>query len=473
MPCPARFWWFKRVILTILVVAVALVLLTWWWGHEADRRFRAFIDSAHAQGQPILPEYFDTPPVPDAQNAARTLEDAAAKLALSRAFISFERHKGESDPLIPEDVELLKSTVAANGVPLKLARLARGQTGADWGVRARTPVLTSLSTQHLNAQRSLAKFLLWAARYEHAVGNESEAIEILRDLYHQAEIDDRGSGSIINHLISIGVDGLLTSTIEQVAPDLNFDGAGAPAGVAQVRSLIADLLDDRATQQQAVRAWYGERMMELDTAAWAAHSGGMIGFRTPITLRAPIELDVLRATDSVSRAAIAAAELSWPAARAKIPDTESADDLSHLEELSTALSHLLRVSSWRVIENSFRDLTARRAAAIELAVRLYRLDHEGHYPNTLQALVPAYLPYVPVDPFAADGRPMSYRRGPTLPSVYSVGENGVDDGGTSLPHPLSGANSAWLTRWECDDIVFPLEPRPPATQPSTEAQQDK
>ena len=55
----------------------------------------------------------------------------------------------------------------------------------------------------------------------------------------------------------------------------------------------------------------------------------------------------------------------------------------------------------RAIQTHFKLLTDRRAAAIELALRLYRLDHWGHLPAALQELVPQYLPYVPFDPMAA------------------------------------------------------------------------
>ena len=81
--------------------------------------------------------------------------------------------------------------------------------------------------------------------------------------------------------------------------------------------------------------------------------------------------------------------------------------------------------------------------------------------------MPGYLPTVPVDPFASDGRSISYRLLPAPPALYSVGLNGTDEGGTSLPEDKPGGP---FTKWECVDIVYPLVPLPPATRPSTEAQ---
>ncbi|MCH7565360.1 MAG: hypothetical protein IH968_16225 [Gemmatimonadetes bacterium] len=68
-------------------------------------------------------------------------------------------------------------------------------------------------------------------------------------------------------------------------------------------------------------------------------------------------------------------------------------------------------------------------AAIALAMRLYELDH-GRRPRQLSELVPDYLPAVPLDPMASDGRVIVYLLEPEPPILYSVGENGVDDGGT-------------------------------------------
>ncbi|MGV3526808.1 MAG: hypothetical protein ACO1RX_21500 [Candidatus Sericytochromatia bacterium] len=70
--------------------------------------------------------------------------------------------------------------------------------------------------------------------------------------------------------------------------------------------------------------------------------------------------------------------------------------------------------------------TLLRGFAQYLALLAYASEH-GEYPSTLQELVPAYLPELPLDPFG--GRPFRYRRELTGPVVYSVGINGRDDGG--------------------------------------------
>jgi hypothetical protein len=81
-----------------------------------------------------------------------------------------------------------------------------------------------------------------------------------------------------------------------------------------------------------------------------------------------------------------------------------------------------------------------RLLTAELAVRCYQSE-QGRVPTGLEQLVPKYLQRVPSDPFSV--RPMLYRPQGTNWLLYSVGEDGVDDGGkpvgrTALPSVTKG-----------------------------------
>jgi hypothetical protein len=72
-------------------------------------------------------------------------------------------------------------------------------------------------------------------------------------------------------------------------------------------------------------------------------------------------------------------------------------------------------------------LASRRMAATAIAIRLYELDH-GRRPSTLVELIGSYLPATPDDPLAPSG-PIRYIPNAERPLLYSVGQNGTDDGG--------------------------------------------
>jgi len=73
-----------------------------------------------------------------------------------------------------------------------------------------------------------------------------------------------------------------------------------------------------------------------------------------------------------------------------------------------------------------RRLAWFRILVCELALAQYIGEHGGP-PENLAGLVTQYLPKVPEDPFS--GRPLVYRTEPTGYVLYSVGQNGHDDGG--------------------------------------------
>jgi len=96
-------------------------------------------------------------------------------------------------------------------------------------------------------------------------------------------------------------------------------------------------------------------------------------------------------------------------------------------------ANVLGLRIWRYQRKMLADKVRRAcgdacklsATQLLLACRAYE-EATGHLPETLQALVPDYLPVVPRDPF--DGQPFRYSTERRI--IYSVGEDLTDDGGT-------------------------------------------
>ena len=99
-----------------------------------------------------------------------------------------------------------------------------------------------------------------------------------------------------------------------------------------------------------------------------------------------------------------------------------------------------RVRVERVVSNATRLLAVTRAMRIAVAVERYRRDHGELLPNDLQALVPTYLPAVPIDPFT--GKDMRFAKDADGYVAYSVGPNRRDDGGDVTVDWREGARSA-------------------------------
>jgi hypothetical protein len=71
-----------------------------------------------------------------------------------------------------------------------------------------------------------------------------------------------------------------------------------------------------------------------------------------------------------------------------------------------------------------------RSAAAVTALERFRRTNGGTLPQSLSALVPAFLSAVPIDPYS--GEPLRYLRGGARYAVYSIGKNEKDDGGIDL-----------------------------------------
>ncbi len=446
-PIPPRFWWLKRIAAGCLVLLIMVVALRLWWGWEAHQRLQSRIDELVAAGEPVYPEDFNpTETIPDDQNAARMLEDAVACLTFTN-----EQEKLLYDKLlepggVERHLEQTRAIIEANTECLELVRQARDASGVDWGMRYSSTVFQTFYAGY-SGLRSLARFLGAAVDYYHEIGDDGEAIRVATDAIAQARTMEQ-DGTIIAHLVAIACDALVVKRIESIAPDLQISKDGAPtidsrnpASRVQIAGLIADLLDESAYRDGLARAMQRGRMAVLNLIQLCANGYtsflAMLQLRTPVAsslgeqvlfwlARPLLELDGVTAIEHTSALIQAAQASSLPSAMQNWP--KELKRQSPLDLAVHPVSNLWLGSLDRSFVLTFRVWATRRMGAIAVAIRLYELDH-GQRPETLSKLVPDYLPAVPLDPLAPDGRPVGYLPDADPPILYCVGEDGVDDGG--------------------------------------------
>jgi len=90
------------------------------------------------------------------------------------------------------------------------------------------------------------------------------------------------------------------------------------------------------------------------------------------------------------------------------------------------LTRLVSGAYSRAMESDMRAVARIDAARVAVALERHRLAN-GKLPEALSELVPLYLDEVPTDPF--DGKPLRYKKLENGYTVYSVGQDGADDGG--------------------------------------------
>lgn len=103
------------------------------------------------------------------------------------------------------------------------------------------------------------------------------------------------------------------------------------------------------------------------------------------------------------------------------------------------------------VKRAFTAEAQRRILVTAIALRRFERQH-GQRPLDLSVLVPQFLPAVPLDPM--DGQPLRYRLVNDKEfQLYSVGEDGVDDGGDPRPADVTSKNFYWM---RCRDWVWPM-----------------
>jgi hypothetical protein len=114
-----------------------------------------------------------------------------------------------------------------------------------------------------------------------------------------------------------------------------------------------------------------------------------------------------------------------------------------------------------IIERTLKIQTQQQMVLAAIGIQRYRL-RTGKLPENLSALVPEYLPAVPRD--FMDGKDLKYR---LLPGgkefvLYSVGEDGKDDGGDPTQQKEKKLHRDF---WDGRDAVWPS----PASQEEAQA----
>jgi hypothetical protein len=185
----------------------------------------------------------------------------------------------------------------------------------------------------------------------------------------------------------------------------------------------------------------------------------------------PDELRYLKGTHATIEAAREAeTNHSFFAAKAELEKRINAlavktddDDVSLFTDPSKADLHFVISSTVKAFQRAFDKVVnvevARQLTVTAIGLKRFQLQH-GSYPDKLSELTPEFFASIPPDPL--DGQPLRYRRnadGSFL--LYSIGDDGRDDGGD--PRPPEGSHSR---QWQSGrDWVWPQ----PATAAEVEA----
>jgi hypothetical protein len=277
-----------------------------------------------------------------------------------------------------------------------------------------------MSLPWLKAVRRSAFLLSLEGLCACAQADPNRAMETVRATLALAESLD--CPLLINRLVQISVRTLACRNIEQVVSRLALSD--------EQLQRLAGWLETYTDEEGYRQALIGERCFGLSTfrapGGISSHMGGgkvLSAILIPMKILGLHERDMLGYVN-LMQDYIDALELpegerlaAYQAVEKKLGSGKSGG----------LLTQMLMPALQRTYQLEMRHIANRRVAHTALAVERYRLA-QGTLPKALDELVPTYLDEVPIDPF--DGQALRYTLLAKGYVVYSMGEDGSDDGGT-------------------------------------------
>jgi hypothetical protein len=461
---------FTRRVVLCLIVVLGVLAVRLGWDLCTDRALRAQVAAIRARGEPIEAADFQFIDLPDAENAAKYQQDAAA--AIVPGADSPRSTNMVYAPYPPYDAAWMaaaEGSETANAKTFTLAREARHHTRVQWSDQPMTGALAMVWRGNLNPARHLANTVADGATLAHVRGDDTEAIERLRDLLHLAR-SVRSDDVYITQLVATGIEALTCNATMILAPGLRLEtsaSASAPAARAAAQALIAELLDEETMRRGFMRGLHFERAMIHDFVQQKGQGTWVI--------RPLVAAQLLREHRNFDLFLHAAALPDKPrvmAAFARLTKDVLFSPRSTDKAPRYSRWFLEPHSTERYFETHFRVIGERRLAATSLAAQLFRADH-GRWPTALAELVPAYLPSVPLDPFRL-AEPIGYvvfpralPDGRDRPMLFFRAYEMVDNDIGPYPEPMYGWEYARTlvrrTIWQYRDLSRFIPP-PASTQ---------
>jgi hypothetical protein len=447
-----------------LTVIVAPAVALWGWGEYEERALARRVETLRAAGEPVTPADLASPAVPDRDNAAAAFRKASRTIdPKSAAWVALgDPAEKPRLPLSGEGRAVLLAVVAQNARALRQVGPAARMNGADWGIEFASPMIQTVLPD-LPEQRALAQLLGIDGIVALDQGDPARALLRANQLLAQARAMDQFP-QLLGHLMAGSFCTTAVHVTAEAARQVAAGDAPAPAVRERLAEFIGQLLKDREFREGLLRSVRAERVGHLD--AITAVAEGRASF-LEIAVNKPIRGDVhvqralrgwvLRngsASVDYMNELLAATDQTTDEAAFAARRAATANPIERSPRWYW-ITYLVTPSMDRVVRQHYRTLAARRMGATAIAVALYRADHAGRLPATLADLVPKYLPAVPGDPVAGGGKPLGYVADPAWPRVYSVGDNGVDDGGRP-PDPEVPMSE----RFRSSDDVVDLQRRP-------------
>jgi hypothetical protein len=404
------------------LVVVLIVLLMMAQKGSVERQLAAL----RAQGHPTsFAELAEQHQLPDGTENAADVYTKAFDVYLKPAdnantlFVGQAQLPPRGAPLPEAVAQATEQFLTDNQECLDLLREAGGieHCRYDWDYAQSMPYLASI--------RSCAQLLASAVVLRGYEGDEAAVLAYVDDGLHLTR-SLRNQPALISYLVRVACTALSLRAMERTLSVTPFTDEQLVE--------MSRMLTEAGTTLDFTQAMISERCVMIEYIRDPSLSGG-----AGITVPGVPGLGGLGLADMLDYMAdcIEASELPPVERLARCRQiSDELDDLSFLHVVVKTLAPAVG----RIAELDVRlrmDLGLARSA---LAIERYRLA-TGEVPEQLEELVPQYFDAVPLDPF--DGQPIRYGRTESGYRLYSIFEDGQDNGGKSREEVNRGDPHDW------------------------------
>ena len=383
------------------------------------------------------------PPLPADANAATLYREAIWLSRTAFAIPAKEYMRLFGDNPLPVASDEVADVLKRQAPLIDLIRRATEREECRFNRDSSRP-RHSMLVQETVEMRELARLLLLSARRQAVDGHPAEAIADVARLIRMGDHWARDPLGISSHVGMVN-DGLALTTLAEVLPQvthadqlnaidpLRLSQASEKLSAAKSALLFDEAMGltnaaDIADKRIAWSKFYDQTLTRSSGSETLFGLLWVDPFYRNFVLRGDVD-DFRRRCRG---------EIHWmsnlfhfyhrdPDARRRgLAESSKLDGAGLYSQLFMPAFSKLNGAGWR-------SEARRNVAGVLLAATRYRLA-TGSLPESLEALVPEYLPYAPVDVFAQDNALLKLVSTDSEWTVYSIGDNGRDDGG---PRPES------------------------------------
>jgi hypothetical protein len=436
-----RRWWFLATVFVIapigLVLAAVLAFVGWLYGEHAAAlaKVRAEVARIQAAGEPITTDdLYARGHVPAGVNDTTRLWLAALGSLDETKFNADAKSLpivGESSgpDLLPADVakaELLLANYDAT-VQATLAAAA-----ADGECRLFVEFNDGFAALLPNAQkmRTLSRMMALRTRVAAAQGDNEQAVQSVEAMF-EASRTLAQQQLLIEHLVRLATAGVALRETEFLLNELELTDEQLARLRKKVealdfqQSLVASCMGERSMGYHMFRHPEQFDMAQGDFTKQAGTGPGNVTRGADCLLYLELQRDMIAAAREPFPGAIDQADLVEQ--RLKV----LAGTKNPLEKFNHMFTLLIMPATSGSFQATGRNLAQRDLVLAAIAAGQFE-QKNGKLPESLESLVPEFLPTVPTDPF--DGQPLRFKATDEGLVLYSIGRDRKDDGGVDPEH---------------------------------------